>query len=372
MLRGLPVADAEAKPLKSPAASRQQEELTIEIGTRRAMAAYRAWARAQRIEHDLPIESGGLSVPVVPGENNDICVDIINNNPGPMDGEILLQVPTGWQVLPSTLKYSVETGGGATLHCRVTPPSQASADSEITAESRIGVRHSQSPIIARGSAKLRIIPTLIVPRVSSAPALDGGDTGWEKIPATFISPASLVSGRVKDATDSSASFRLAHDLETLFVDVDVTDDVVVTNIAPDDIRGHWRSDSVEICIDPEGGGENTMGSFKVGIIPFDTAGLVRAARDADANQGPIEQTAPSMRVVSRRTPNGYRIQAAIPFREFGLQTIVGKRPGFNLIIYDGDKTGAALGENINKSRIAWVPGSGVQSRPEDWGRLAFQ
>ena len=49
-----------------------------------------------------------------------------------------------------------------------------------------------------------------------------------------------------------------------------------------------------------------------------------------------------------------------------------KRLGFNLIIYDGDKPGAAVGENINKSRIAWSPRSGVQGRPEDWGRIDLE
>jgi hypothetical protein len=32
--------------------------------------------------------------------------------------------------------------------------------------------------------------------------------------------------------------------------------------------------------------------FKAGIFPFDTTGVVRAERCADANQGPIEETAP--------------------------------------------------------------------------------
>ena len=105
----------------------------------------------------------------------------------------------------------------------------------------------------------------------------------------------------------------------------MNDDIIVTNIAPNDIRGHWRSDSVEICIDRVGGAENTMSCFKVGIFPFDTTGVVRAARDADANQGPIEETAPTMRLVSRRTPTGYRIQAAIPFREIGVSFAKTKR-----------------------------------------------
>ncbi len=222
----------------------------------------------------------------------------------------------------------------------------------------------------RASIRLHVIPRLTVPdRVHTAPILDGGQTGWDAFPAYYISPSNLVSGTVRDAADSSATFRLAYDPQTLFVDVNVADDIVVTNIAPDDIRGHWRSDSIEICIDPAAGSESTVDCFKVGIFPFDTTGVVRAARDADAHQGIIEETAPGMRVVSRRTLTGYRIQAAIPFREIGVEPTKGKRLGFNLIIYDGDKTNAALGENINKSRIAWSPRSGVNGRPEDWGRI---
>jgi hypothetical protein len=147
---------------------------------------------------------------------------------------------------------------------------------------------------------------------------------------------------------------------------------VVTNIAPNYIKGHWRSDSIELCFDPVGGAEDTMNCFKLGIFPFDTTGVVRAARDADANQGPIEETAPKTRLRSWKTSDGYRIQAAIPFEEIGINPGKQKRLGFNLIIYDGDKRDAALGENINKSRIAWAPRSGVMGRPEDWGRIDLE
>ena len=125
---------------------------------------------------------------------------------------------------------------------------------------------------------------------------------------------------------------------------------------------------MEICLDPVGGAEHTMGCYKLGIFPFDTTGVVRAARDADSNQGPVEETAPKTRLISRRTADGYRIQAAIPSRRDRAPAHGRKRLGFNLIIYDGDKRDAAPGENINKSRIAWAPRSGVQGRPEDWGR----
>ena len=98
----------------------------------------------------------------------------------------------------------------------------------------------------------------------------------------------------------------------LGVEIRVTDDVVVSNIEPDDIKGHWRSDSVEVCLDPAAGAEDTLGAFKVGIFPFDRTGRVRAARDADSRPGPVEETAPGFRVASFRTPEGYVIRGVMP------------------------------------------------------------
>jgi hypothetical protein len=247
----------------------------------------------------------------------------------------------------------------------VTPPVDAHSDVEITAVLETGRGQFET------KAKAHPLPRGTVRRLETAPHLDGTGAGWENVPRLKITPQDLVQGKVANEADSSADFAVAHDGSTLFVDVNVKDDVVVTNIAPNDIKGHWRSDSIEICIDPVGGAEHTMGCFKLGIFPFDTTGVVRAARDADANQGPVQETAPKTHLVSQRTAQGYRIQAAIPFTEIGLSPGQ-KRFGFNLIIYDGDKPDAALGENINKSRIAWAPRAGVQGRPEDWGRMDLE
>jgi hypothetical protein len=129
---------------------------------------------------------------------------------------------------------------------------------------------------------------------------------------------------------------------------------------------------VEICLDPGAGAEDTTGCFKIGIFPFDTTGKVRAARDADARQGPVEQTAPGLRLASERTPGGYRVRATIPFNLVMAGARLPKRLGFNVLLYDGDKRDAARGENINRTRLAWAPRSGVQGRPEDWGRIDLQ
>ena len=360
LLRGLPVADIDAQHVASPG-PRSEPPVRFEFVSRPAVENYLRWIKAQAIESVASVLTADL--PVVAGEENDIRLNILNQTPVSIEGEIHFQVPEGWEVQPGVAKYRVQPSTTETLHCRVTPPALLSPDADLIAITQLGNAQLQ------GSISLHVIPRLTVPAARSAPVLDGGQTGWDAFPAYYISPSNLVSGSVRDAADSSATFRLAYDEQTLFVDVDVADDIVVTNITPDDIRGHWRTDSIEICIDPATGSESTVDCFKVGIFPFDTTGVVRAARDADAHQGIIEETAPGMRVVSRRTPTGYRIQAAIPFQEIGVEPIKGKRLGFNLIIYDGDKTNAALGENINKSRLAWSPRSGVPGRPEDWGRI---
>ena len=79
-----------------------------------------------------------------------------------------------------------------------------------------------------------------------------------------------------------------------------------------------------------------------------------------------------MTVASQRRDDGYSIQASIPFDVLGAAPRPGREFGFNIIVYDGDKTDAAPGENINESRIAWAPRPGVQGRPDDWGRIQLQ
>ena len=216
--------------------------------------------------------------------------------------------------------------------------------------------------------------TLVQVPVASGLNLAAGDFGnWAALPAHAIAPALTWQGTVANAADCSGEFRVAHDRTNVFVEVRVRDDRVVSNIEPNDIKGHWRSDSVELCFDPRTGAEHTLGCYKVGIFPFDTAGTVRAARDADANPGEIAESAPGTRLVSWKTEDGYAIRAMIPFAEIGLRPTKDEREfGFNVLIYDGDKPDAAKGENINRSRLAWSPRPGVQGRPEDWGRARLE
>ena len=364
LLTGLPPVSADVSPLALAKPLAHDGPVRIEFVPRPSIGRYRQWVKEQRIEH---VAAGFIpDLPLVAGERNPVKLAVHNASAQAVAGTVDFTVPKGWTIASASGRLLINGGQTSILNAVITPPANAIGDGDLAAS--LQVHGTMLNTSARGHP----VPRCQVPRLKKPPALDGTGAGWEQLPVNRIPPENLVQGKVANEADSSASFRLGHDGKSLFVDVEVNDDRVVSNIAPNDIKGHWRSDSVEICIDPIAGAEDTMGCFKVGIFPFDNTGSVRAARDADANQGPIEETAPSMRLVSRRTPAGYRIQAAIPFREIGISPAKVRRIGFNLIVYDGDKANAALGENINKSRIAWSPRAGVQGRPEDWGRLDLQ
>jgi LmbE family N-acetylglucosaminyl deacetylase len=358
LLAGLP--SAQLSEVHFPGPPRPTAELRFV--PRQAVARYEEWCEEQHIEHVAAQFKPDL--PVLVAEPNTVRLQLINQGTSLVEGPLTLTTPPGWEVRAAA-DLRVDPGKTAEVALSVTPPAALSGDAEIS----VTLGASGPPLTA--IARLHPIPHATVTRIHTAPALDGSDRGWERVPQLAIAPTNIWEGKVADAKDSSAKFRLAHDGRTLFVDVDVSDDVVVSNIASNDIKGHWRSDSIEICVDPIGGAEHTMAAFKLGIFPFDSSGVVRGARDADADQGPIEETAPKTQLASMRTPTGYRIQAAIPFEELGLRPDQ-KRFGFNLLIYDGDKRDAAPGENINKSRLAWAPRPGVMGRPEDWGRVDLE
>ncbi len=320
---------------------------------RPAVAKYQEFVQAHGIAHAAA--NFTADVPVVAGVTNEIAIQW---PPGTGAADFQIAWPPNWQAVGSR--------AGAPGSIRVSVPANATGDLEVKAE---------SPTPRAGfpaTARLHVVPRAIVPRATSIPGL-ARETRWpDQSVSLGISHTNLWEGRTRDTTDSAAVVHVLRNDTHVFLEVQVTDDLVVSNIAPNDIKGHWRSDSVEICFDPRPGSEHTLGCYKLGIFPFDSTGRVRAARDADARPGLVEETAPGTRLSSWRTETGYVIRAAVPLAEIGVPTGRPVDLGFNVLIYDGDKTNAVSGENINKSRLAWAPRGGVQGRPEDWGRLHLE
>jgi hypothetical protein len=112
---------------------------------------------------------------------------------------------------------------------------------------------------------------------------------------------------------------------------------------------------VEVTIDPTGQSQTTSTTFKSGIFPCTTESFeARAERDADANPGVIEETAPGMEVASQPTENGYTLEVKIPWADLPSQPEPGGKIGFNVLIYDGDQADAGPGADIGESRLGWA------------------
>ncbi len=366
LFAGLPVAgDLPPRVMPPPPTPPPPSVVPMRFLPRIAVSRYEHWVREQGIESSSV--SFAADVPVVSGEESPIVIEI-SDHPGTAAGTVSFRVPAGWKVIPERIEF-----GGPdrrSTYYRIlkvlAPPQGGDGTLEAIARGTSG----------ESTARVRLhpVPHARIPRASSPPRVvaDADDAGWAAIPPISIPHTNVWEGSVTNAADSSATARFVHDGQRLFFEVRVADDAVVSNIEPDDIRGHWRSDSVELCVGPAVGAEHTLGTFKVGIFPFDRTGKVRAARDADANPGPIEETAPGMRLASLRTKDGYLIRGVVPFSEIGIDPSKSGRIALNVLVYDGDKRDAAPGENINKSRLAWAPRSGVQGRPEDWGQADLE
>ena len=360
LFRGLPVEGALPPRILAPKAPHEPAVVSLRFLPRPAVSRYQEWVTEQKI--GSAAVTFDPDVPVVAGEASPVPFEVLDF-PGTPQGKLRLSVPEGWVVTPPEVQ--VGTPGRPPTYFRIlqVQAPTGGGDGELKAAGMIGGSNVPAHV------RLHAVPRLSISKRSGlildAPA---SDTDWAALPATLIPEGNTWQGTVTNASDVSAAFRVAHDGDALWVEVRVRDDVVVSNIESDDIRGHWRSDSVELCIDPAAGAEHTLATYKVGIFPFDRTGKVRGARDADASPGVIERATSGTRLHSERLPEGYLIRTRIPWSEAGVDPSKIQRIGFNVLIYDGDKAGAAPGENINKSRLAWAPRSGVQGRPEDWGR----
>ncbi|MFF4409226.1 sugar-binding protein [Streptomyces sp. NPDC001404] len=208
-------------------------------------------------------------------------------------------------------------------------------------------------------------PATTVPEVAEAPVVDGtagpGEYPGETLHLTHW------DGKECTPDDCSADARLARHGDDLYVLVHVTDDKKGAALdAADDCKRHWRTDSVEIDIDPRGRSDDTSTTFRTGILPFTAhGGGPCAERDGDSHQGPASSTAPGMTVASTVTDpyHGYTVEAKIPLA--GLPTPVDPAHlTANILVYDSDTQ-----DKTGKSRLAWSPYGSAQADPYVWGTL---
>ncbi|WP_189039412.1 sugar-binding protein [Streptomyces daqingensis] len=210
-------------------------------------------------------------------------------------------------------------------------------------------------------------PSTTVPEVAAAPVLNGVE-GDGEYPGPQLD---LVHWEGDEATDAdcSATAKMSRHGDDLFVLVTVKDDRDGTHLEEDDAKRHWRTDAVEIAIDPRGDADDTSVTFKTGIFPFTAGGGGPVAeRDADNRQGPAGETAPGMRVAAEvdEPYRGYTVEAKIPLGELPAAADP-ERFAVNILVYDSDTK-----DKTGQTRLAWSPFGSAQADPYVWGTARLE
>ncbi len=334
------------------------------------IANYRNFARETDTEWVIPLLPTRL--PLTVGKANKATVEITNLSTEVAQGQLEFGLPKGVQV-EGDRSFRVPAGETLekTLDLTVSPAALPAGKGSTSTTGTVSV--ASGNYTSSNEADLYVLPTLSVQRIGTPPTIDGDLADMQSLSAFDISAADLWEGEAEGNADISGQFRVAYDDQNLYLGVRVHDQSVVCNIVPDDIRAHWRSDSVEVTIDPSGTSENTSSTFKTGIFPCTTDGFVaKGERDADANQGVIEKTAPGMQIASKKLDDGYALELLIPWEDMPSQPSAGSVMGFNVLLYDGDQVDARAGANVGESRTGWASVIGAQQAvPYVWPKVTL-
>lgn len=342
--------------------------VSMQLQPIQSVQIYRNWTEGVGLQQLVQLAPTQIAIGA--GETGMLPVILTNRSGEDVDVSVSVSLENADISLESdTQQVTVPAGETLTVDFPASVPADmAQGESGVTAEISYG------DYTLSDSGTIQVVPTLTVSAAETAPLIDGDLSEYAALETFDIPHSNLWEGETTDAADLTGSFSVTYDDTFLYVAVMVTDDTVVSNIAPNDIKGHWRSDSVEITIDPQGPGasEHTLTTFKTGIFPFDTEGNVQAERDADANQGLISLTAPDMQVASARTDTGYNLEVAIPWNALPGELTAGDSFGFDVLVYDCDKADAAVGENCNEARTAWSAWPQIQGNPRVWGHATLE
>jgi LmbE family N-acetylglucosaminyl deacetylase len=318
------------------------------------------------------------------GETRDVNVIVTNNTATEQDTSVTLLLPEGLTVdaksqavtlgpsetttvtftitnEDTTLPTSVEGGVGGDYLLDITTVAQGVATTEQAGLNLVPV----TTVPAIGAAP---VATPAVAPVTSAPTVDGTIAEGE-YPGQPLDISRVWEGEEPESpADASGQAWLAWDENGIYVAVEVTDETKGTVLPDVDAKRHWRTDSVEIAIDPLGTAENTSGTFKVGVFAETQEGGPAAYRDADAFQGPVAETAPGFEVASSVTDpyTGYVIETFIPYDALPAP-IDPDGLAMNIFIYDSDT------EDLSgQTRLGWSVWGGVQGDPYRWGHVRLE
>ena len=303
------------------------------------------------------------------GETRPLRIDVRNNGDVARAGSVALRLPAGFAADADSKAFdTIQPGGTGAVTFQVTNTDATLPTSNEGGDYEFEIVTSAGGVDAVETAALNLVPRTSIPQAGAAPTVDGqaspGEYSGEPIDLSRLWEGEQPSS----PADASGSARLTWSDDALYVLVEVTDDVLGTVLPESDAKRHWRTDSVEIAIDPRGNSENTSSTYKVGVFPTTAEGGPAAYRDADNRQGPVSETSPGFEVASVVSApyTGYTLEVKIPFADLPAAV----RPdatGLNVFIYDSDTQ-----DKTGQTRLGWSTWGGVQGDPYRWGKASFE
>lgn len=344
--------------------------VTGTLAPRPPVAQFREWVDgvgAPQLDSLItPVDSIGV------GEERELSIDLVNHSADAQSGSITLAMPAGFETDTATLPFDAIPGGGiqsVTFTVRNTDTSLPTSNQggeegtyafDITTEAA-GISSVQT-------AGLNLVPTTVAPQAVAVPVVDG-QIGAEEYTGEPLDLSRVWEGDDPDSpADASGTGYVTWGEDGIYVAVNVVDDTLGTVLTPEDAKRHWRTDSVEIAIDPLGTAANTSATFKVGVFPTTTEGSPAAYRDADAFQGPVSETAPGFELASTLSQpyTGYVLETLIPWDSLPAD-IDPQNAAMNIFIYDSDTQ-----DLTGQTRLGWSTWNGVQGDPYRWGHVDFE
>ncbi|TMR92236.1 hypothetical protein EJK15_45850 [Nonomuraea basaltis] len=300
----------------------------------------------------------GLVTPVLTlpsGGTREVGVVVTNVSDTTRSGTVRVDLPAGFAADRAEAAYSgLAAGASATV-----PFTIANTDTSLKTSNE-GGDYAYTVTVdgaVTGRPALELVPAAAIPQAASAPAVDGAEGDGEYAGPSLDISRLWEGAACSSSADCSGTARLAWRDDTLYVLVQVKDDVLGTRLAEADCKRHWRTDAVEVTLDPRGTSENTSTTFKAAVLPVTAEGPPCALRDADNRQGP----ATGVRIASKVSSGGYAVEMSIPL-ELLPGSVDPGHLGLNILVYDSDTQ-----DKTGQTRIGWSTWGGVQGDPYRWG-----
>lgn len=303
----------------------------------------------------------------VPAAGRETVPTLVHNFDGmPHSGEVAFRAPAGFETTAPQHFQGLAPGASQQLDFPVTSTDPRAATGAAGGDHHYALDTSADGSAARTAPALEVVPRTGIQRSPEPPKVDGRAEPGEYTGAPLDLSSRWEGDPCSSPQDCSATARMSWHGGELHALIDVRDDVPGTRLAPADCKRHWRTDAVELALDPFGRSENTSSTFKLGVLPRTddpAAGNPPCfERDADNQQGPGPRTAPGTRVAAKSRPGGYTVELSVP-----LANLPGgydpRHLGVDLLVYDSDTE-----DKTGQTRIGWSSWPGVQGDPYRWGR----